>query len=127
MLTRTIKWSWHKAWGIKIARHRGMKRAVVAVARRLAVVVHCMWIDDTEFRWTEQREQSKERRPNGEIKSCERRSKNASGCRSKNTSVMLAKKAAELSLLSLRKNRVPVILISFRNRFLALAPAIAGG
>lgn len=34
MLTRTIKWSWLKAWGMKIARHRGMKRAVVAVARR---------------------------------------------------------------------------------------------
>jgi len=42
-------------------------------------------------------------------------------------SVMLAKKAAELSLLFLRENRVPVILISFRNRLLALAPAIAGG
>jgi hypothetical protein len=37
MLTRTIKWSWLKAWGMKIARHRGMKRAVVAVARRMAV------------------------------------------------------------------------------------------
>ena len=40
-------------------------------------------------------------------------------------SVMLAK-AAELSLLFLRENRVPVILISFRNRLLALAPTIAG-
>ena len=38
-----------------------------------------------------------------------------------------AKKAAELSFLFLRKNRVPIVLISFRNRFLALAPAIAGG
>ena len=32
MLTRTIRWSWLKAWGMKIARHRGMKRAIVAVA-----------------------------------------------------------------------------------------------
>jgi transposase len=31
MLTRTIKWSWLKAWGMKIARRRGMKRATVAV------------------------------------------------------------------------------------------------
>lgn len=52
MLTRTIKWSWLKAWGMKIARHRGMKRAVVAVARRMAVVMHRMWVDGTEFRWT---------------------------------------------------------------------------
>src|SRR2546421_4779218 len=29
MLTRTIKWSWLKAWGMKIARHRGTKRAIV--------------------------------------------------------------------------------------------------
>ncbi len=52
MLTRTIKWSWLKAWGMKIARHRGMKRAIVAVARRMAVVMHRMWVDGTEFRWT---------------------------------------------------------------------------
>jgi transposase len=52
MLTRTIKWSWLKAWGMKIARHRGMKRAIVAVARRMAVIMHRMWVDGTEFRWT---------------------------------------------------------------------------
>jgi transposase len=52
MLTRTIRWSWLKAWGMKIARHRGMKRAVVAVARRMAVIMHRMWADGTEFRWT---------------------------------------------------------------------------
>ena len=46
------KWSWLKAWGMKIARHRGMKRAIVAVARRLAVILHRMWVDGTEFRWT---------------------------------------------------------------------------
>jgi transposase len=51
MLTRTIKWSWLKAWGMKIARHRGMRRAIVAVARRMAVVMHRIWVDGTEFRW----------------------------------------------------------------------------
>ncbi len=51
MLTRTIKWSWLKAWGMKIARHRGMKRAIVAVARRMAVVMHRMWTDGADFRW----------------------------------------------------------------------------
>jgi hypothetical protein len=29
-----------------------MKRAIVAVARRLAVVLHRMWVDGTEFRWS---------------------------------------------------------------------------
>jgi hypothetical protein len=50
MLTRTIKWSWLKAWGMKIAKRRGMKRAIVAVARRMAVVRHRIWVDGTEFR-----------------------------------------------------------------------------
>jgi transposase len=52
MMTRTIKWSWLKAWGMKIARHRGMKRAIIAVARRMAVIMHRMWVDGTEFQWT---------------------------------------------------------------------------
>ena len=52
MLVRSTKWSWLKAWAMKIARHRGMKKAIVALARRLAVILHRIWIDGTEFRWT---------------------------------------------------------------------------
>jgi transposase len=52
MLTRTNKWSWLKAWTMKVARHRGMKKAIVALARRLAVIMHRIWVDGTEFRWT---------------------------------------------------------------------------
>src|SRR5277367_1980131 len=52
MLTRTNKWSWLKAWAMKIAKHHGMKKAIVALARRLAVIMHRMWVDGTEFRWT---------------------------------------------------------------------------
>jgi len=52
MLTRTNKWSWLKAWAMKIARQRGMKKAIVALARRLAVIMHRIWVDGTEFRWT---------------------------------------------------------------------------
>ena len=36
MLTRTNKWSWLKAWAMQIARRRGMKKAIVAQANRLA-------------------------------------------------------------------------------------------
>ncbi|MGA8968580.1 MAG: IS110 family transposase [Pseudolabrys sp.] len=54
MLTRTIKWSWLKAWAMQIARRRGMKKAIVALARRLAVIMHRIWVDGTEFRWTRQ-------------------------------------------------------------------------
>src|SRR5579863_7960623 len=52
VLVRSTRWSWLKAWAMKIARHRGMKKAIVALARRLAVIMHRIWVDGTEFRWT---------------------------------------------------------------------------
>ncbi len=52
MLTRVQKWSWLKAWAMNIAKRRGLQRAIVALARRLAVIMHRMWSDGTEFRWT---------------------------------------------------------------------------
>ena len=51
LLTQSRHWSWLKAWGMKVAQRRGMRRAIVAVARRLAVVLHRMWTDSTDFRW----------------------------------------------------------------------------
>ena len=51
-MLRSKKWSWLKAWAMQIARRRGMKKAIVALARRLAVVMHRIWVDGTEFRWT---------------------------------------------------------------------------
>ena len=54
MLVRSAKWSWLKAWAIQIARRRGMKKAIVALARRLAVIMHRIWVDGTEFRWSRQ-------------------------------------------------------------------------
>ena len=46
------KWSWLKAWAMQIARRRGVKKAIVALARRLAVIMHRIWVDGTEFRWS---------------------------------------------------------------------------
>jgi transposase len=54
LLVRSTKWSWLKAWAMQIARRRGMKKAIVALARRLAVIMHRIWVDGTEFRWTRQ-------------------------------------------------------------------------
>src|ERR1019366_2962782 len=51
-MLRSKKWSWLKAWAMQIARRRGMKKAIVALARRLAVIMHRLWVDGTEFRWT---------------------------------------------------------------------------
>ena len=51
MLHRTGP-NWLKAWALRLAKHRGMKRATVALARRIAVVLHRMWRDGTAFRFT---------------------------------------------------------------------------
>jgi transposase len=51
-MLRSKKWSWLKAWAMQIARRREMKKAIVALARRLAVIMHRIWVDGTEFRWT---------------------------------------------------------------------------
>ena len=52
MLTRSAKWSSLKAWAMKLAQRRGLKRAKVALARKLAVVLHRMWVDASNFRFS---------------------------------------------------------------------------
>jgi transposase len=54
LLTRSTKWSPLRAWGMNVAKRRGMARARVAVARKLAVILHRMWADGSEFRWGKQ-------------------------------------------------------------------------
>lgn len=50
-LTHSKKWSWLKAWAMRVAQRRGLRRATVALARRIAVILHRMWIDGTNFRF----------------------------------------------------------------------------
>ncbi len=52
MLTRATRFSSLKRWALDVARRRGMKRAKVALARKLGVVLHRMWVDATDFRWS---------------------------------------------------------------------------
>lgn len=49
MLYHSAKNTWLRAWGLRVAQRRGMKRSVVAVARRLGVVLHRMWADGRVF------------------------------------------------------------------------------
>ena len=48
--------SWLKAWGLRLAKRRGMKRAIVATARRLSVILHAMWTEGSDFCFTRQDE-----------------------------------------------------------------------
>lgn len=52
LLQRVKKWSALKAWGMSIQRRSGLRRAIVAVAWKLAVILHRMWIDGTEFQYS---------------------------------------------------------------------------
>jgi transposase len=52
LLTRVPKWSALKAWGMRLAKRNGLRKAKVAVARKFAVILHRMWIDGTEFNWS---------------------------------------------------------------------------
>jgi transposase len=56
MLTRAVRFSGLKRWAMEVAKRRGMKRAKVALARKLAVVLHAMWRDGTAFRWGKEAE-----------------------------------------------------------------------
>lgn len=49
MLTRSRGSNPLKAWGLKLAKRVGWKKARVAVARKMAVVLHRMWCDGTDF------------------------------------------------------------------------------
>lgn len=51
VLTHSKKWSWLKAWTMRVAQRRGLRRATVALARRIAVILHRMWINGTDFRF----------------------------------------------------------------------------
>jgi len=54
LLTRTSTSSALKAWGLRLAKSSGFKKARVAVARKLAVILHAMGKNNTEFRWSSQ-------------------------------------------------------------------------
>ena len=51
LLYRTKKWSSLKVWGMKLAKRIGIKKAKVAIARKIAVILHCIWVDGTSFDW----------------------------------------------------------------------------
>ena len=54
LLTRVSTWSTLKAWGMRLAKRSGATKAKVALARKLAVILHRLWRDGTSFRWSTQ-------------------------------------------------------------------------
>ena len=54
LLSRVTRFSALKRWGMDVAKRRGTKRAKVALARKIGVILHRMWVDGTSFRWTKE-------------------------------------------------------------------------
>ena len=52
MLTRSKTWSSLKVWGLKIMKKHGLKKAAMAVGRKLAVIMHRMLITGESFRFS---------------------------------------------------------------------------
>jgi transposase len=52
LLSRVTRFSALKRWGMDVAKRRGAQRARVALARKIGVTLHRMWIDGSNFRWT---------------------------------------------------------------------------
>jgi transposase len=59
MLLRAKKWTAFRAWDLRIAKRTSMKNAMIAVARKLAVILHRMWIDGTEFIFAKEQQLSR--------------------------------------------------------------------
>jgi transposase len=55
LLARITRFSKLKRWGMDVAKRRGSKRAKVALARKIAVILHRIWVDGTTYRWTDAR------------------------------------------------------------------------
>jgi transposase len=51
LLTRSRRSSPLKEWGLQLAKRIGKSKAKVAVARKLAIILHCMWRTGETFRW----------------------------------------------------------------------------
>ncbi|GMG85567.1 IS110 family transposase [Paralimibaculum aggregatum] len=52
LICHVTRFSSLKSWAMRLAARKGYKKAAVATARKIAVVLHCIWVDGTEFEWT---------------------------------------------------------------------------
>jgi transposase len=51
LFRKNTRRSWLSDWAVQIAQRRGAGKAIVAAARRLAIVLHRMWVSETDFQW----------------------------------------------------------------------------
>ena len=54
LINQARRFSTLKSWAVRLCARKGFKKAAVATARKLAVIVHAIWKDGTEFQWTKE-------------------------------------------------------------------------
>jgi len=54
LITQVRRFSRLKSWAVRLSARKGFKKAAVATARKLAVILHTIWRDGTEFEWTKE-------------------------------------------------------------------------
>ena len=54
LITRVRRFSPLKAWAVRLAARKGFKKAAVAAARKIAVVMLRLWRDGTSFAWSKE-------------------------------------------------------------------------
>jgi transposase len=54
LIHRIKRWSPLQVWGLRLVKRIGLKKAKVAIARKIAIILHCIWSDGTQFDWGEQ-------------------------------------------------------------------------
>lgn len=64
LILRVKSYSALKAWAMRIAKRGSTLCAIVAVARKMAVILHRLWIDDAEFNWMKGAQITEKRRLN---------------------------------------------------------------
>lgn len=52
MMTRVRRWTREKAWALRLSARRGSRKARVALARKLAVILHRIWLDGSTYKWS---------------------------------------------------------------------------
>lgn len=52
LMTRVARKTPLRSWAMRMAKRRGRKKAIVALARKIGVILHRMWVDETDFRWS---------------------------------------------------------------------------
>ena len=54
LMTQVRRFSALKSWAVRLSGRKGFKKAAVATARKIAVILHAIWRDGTEFTWTKE-------------------------------------------------------------------------